>query len=121
MPVVDAITAGAQAILPATAPLGGALVEEVGLIMRWLGRPGVRIVRAEPGWASPVGCAGRWASWAASARSARLAAVQTLDSSSLLSEPHPTREQLFGRAGVDRGHGAIQSRLPRREPFGAAG
>jgi DNA polymerase III subunit epsilon len=121
MPVVDAITAGAQAILPATAPLGGALVEEIGLIMRWLGQPGVRIVRADPGWASPVGCAGRWASWAASARSARLAAVQTLDSSSLLSEPHPTREQLFGRAGVDRGHGPIQSRLPRREPFGAAG
>jgi DNA polymerase III subunit epsilon len=96
-------------------------VEEVGLVMRWLGQPGVRIVRAEPGWASPVGCAGRWASWAASARSARLAAVQTLESSSLLSEPHPTREQLFGRTGVDRGDGAIQSRLPRREPFGAAG
>ncbi len=121
MPVIDAITAAAQAILPATAPLGGALVEEVGLIMRWLGQPGVRIVRSEPGWASPVGCAGRWASWAASARSARLAAAQTLDSSDLLSEPHPTREQLFGRARVDGGDSAVQPRLPRREPFGAAG
>jgi DNA polymerase III subunit epsilon len=121
MPVVDAITAAAQAILPEAAPLGGALVEEVGLIMRWLGLPGVRIVRAEPGWATPLACAGRWASWAASARSARLAAAQTLDSSHLLSEPHPTREQLFGRPGVDRLHGAVQTRLPRREPFGAAG
>lgn len=121
MPVVDAISAAAQAILPASAPLGGALVEEVGLIMRWLGQPGVRIVRADPGWSSPVGSAGRWASWAASARSARLAAIQTLDSSHLLSEPHPTREQLFGRPGVDRVDGPVQARLPRREPFGAAG
>ena len=58
MPVVDAISAGAQAILPAAAPLGGALVEEVALIARWLAHPGVRIVRAEPGWASPVGVGG---------------------------------------------------------------
>lgn len=121
MPVVDAISAAAQAILPDPAPLGGALVEEVGLIMRWLAQPGVRIVRAEPGWASPVGSAGRWASWAASARSARLAAAQTLASSELLSEPHPTREQLFGRPGVDRLDRPVQPRLPRREPFGATG
>ena len=121
MPVVDAISAAAQAILPVAAPLGGALVEEVGLVMRWLGQPGVRIVAAEPGWASPVGCAGRWVSWAASARSARLAAAQTLDSSNLLSEPHPTREQLFGRPGVDRINRPAQPGLPRRQPFGAAG
>ena len=121
IPVVDAISAAAQAILPASAPLGGALVEEVGLIMRWLAQPGVRIVRAEPGWVSSMGSAGRWASWAASARSARLAAEQTLDSSDLLGEPHPTREQLFGRPGVDRLNGPAQARLPRRQPFGAAG
>ncbi len=49
MPVVDAIHAGAQAILPMPAPLGGALVEETALIARWLATPGVRIVRvAEP-------------------------------------------------------------------------
>ena len=121
MPVVDAISAAAQVILPNPAPLGGALVEEVALVMRWLAQPGVRIVRAEPGWASPTGSAGRWASWAATARSARLAAEQTLDSSDLLSEPHPTRQQLFGRPGVDRIDGPAQTRLPRRQPFGAAG
>ncbi|OBA97401.1 hypothetical protein A5662_16940 [Mycobacteriaceae bacterium 1482268.1] len=121
MPVVDAISAGAQSILADPAPLGGALVEEVALIVRWLAKPGVRIVRAEPGWASPVGSAGRWAAWAATARSARLAAEQTLDSSDLLGEPHPTREQLFGRARVDRLDGPAQARLPRRQPFGAAG
>jgi DNA polymerase-3 subunit epsilon len=121
MPVVDAISAAAQVILPDPAPLGGALVEEVALIMRWLAQPGVRIVRAEPGWTSSPASAGRWAAWAASARSARLAAEQTLDSSELLSEPHPTREQLFGRPGVDRIDGPAQTRLPRRQPFGATG
>jgi DNA polymerase-3 subunit epsilon len=120
MPVIDAICAGAQAVLPTEAPLGGALVEETALIARWLTQPGVRIVRADPGWASPVAAAGRWAPWAASARSARAAAEQALGSD-LLSEPHPTREQLFGRAGVDRLGGAGQTRLPGGHPFGVAG
>jgi DNA polymerase-3 subunit epsilon len=124
MPVVDAICAGAQAVLPDQAPLGGALVEETALIARWLAQPGVRIVRAEPGYASPVGAAGRFATWAASARSARVAAEQLAeisDSSELLTEPHPTREQLFGSAGVDRLDSPGQARLPGRHPFGVAG
>ena len=113
-----------------TAPLGGALVEETALIARWLAQPGVRIVRAEPGWATPVAAAGRWAVWAASARSARAAAEQAVADerstsiqhrSDLLSEPHPTREQLFGRPGVDRLGGTGQSRLPGGHPFGVAG
>jgi DNA polymerase III subunit epsilon len=120
MPVIDAICVGAQAVLPTTAPLGGALVEETALIARWLSQPGVRIVRAEPGWASPMAAAGRWAPWAATARSARAAADQTLGSH-LLSEPHPTREQLFGRTGVDRLGGAGEARFPGGHPFGVAG
>jgi DNA polymerase-3 subunit epsilon len=125
MPVVDAIHAGAQAILRVPAPLGGALVEETALIARWLAPPGVRIVRVadDDGWASPLRSAGRWAAWAASARSARLAceqAIRDLDSD-LLAEPHPSREQLFGRTGVDRGAGTAQPVLPRRQPFSAAG
>jgi DNA polymerase III subunit epsilon len=125
MPVVDAIAAGAQAILPAPAPLGGALVEETALIVRWLSTPGVRIVRvADEGWASPLRSAGAWAAWAAAARSARLASeqvsAQAVDSD-LLAEPHPSREQLFGRTGVDRRAGASQPVLPRRQPFSAAG
>jgi DNA polymerase-3 subunit epsilon len=79
MPVVDAICAGAQVILPYPAPLGGALVEETGLLTRWLGHPGVRIVRADPGYATPLGSAGRLAGWSATARSARIAAAQATD------------------------------------------
>ena len=44
MPVIDAIRAGAQVVLPQPAPLGGALVEETALVARWLTAPGVRIV-----------------------------------------------------------------------------
>jgi DNA polymerase-3 subunit epsilon len=120
VPVIDAICLGAQAVLPTEAPLGGALVEEIALIARWLAQPGVRMVRAEPGWASPLAAAGRWSAWAASARSARAAAEQILESD-LLSEPHPTREQLFGRPGVDRLGGAGKTRLPGGHPFGVAG
>lgn len=133
MPVVDAICTAAQTVLPTSAPLGGALVEETGLIARWLAEPGTRIVRiapgAECGWASPVHAAGRYAGWAATARSARLAAEQELGPdgasearlSEALGEPHPSREQMFGRAGIQRLGGAGQARLPRRNPFGVAG
>ncbi|MCV7381072.1 hypothetical protein BST11_19115 [Mycobacterium alsense] len=128
MPVIDAIHAGAQAILPAAAPLGGALVEETALVARWLAAPGVRIVRiadaAGNGWASPLRSAGAWAGWAALARSARLASHQgpaQVGDSGLLAEPHPSREQLFGRPRVDGGAGAGQPVLPGRQPFSAAG
>jgi DNA polymerase-3 subunit epsilon len=124
MPVVDAICAGAQSVLPDAAPLGGALVEETALVARWLTQPGVRVVRVQTasgaGYATPVGAAGRHAAWAATARSARAAAEQS-ERSELLSEPHPTREQVFGRPGVDRVGGSREAGLPRRHPFGVAG
>jgi DNA polymerase III subunit epsilon len=168
MPVVDAIQAGAQVILPRPAPLSGALVEETALIARWLTAPGVRIVRTSAndlddtaeaaGWVSPLRSAGPWAAWAAAARSAREAAAQAVSpitqpvraggwdprstadcpqpgppsgpyrlraaaswASELLTEPHPSREQLFGRTTVDRVSGASQPVFPRRQPRGAAG
>jgi DNA polymerase III subunit epsilon len=128
MPVVDAIRSGAQVILPAPAPLGGALVEETALIARWLAAPGVRIVSVssvdDAGWASPLRSAGAWAAWATLARSARLASQQDPAQdrgSDLLAEPHPSREQLFGRSGVDRRAGTGQPVLPRGQPFSAAG
>jgi DNA polymerase III subunit epsilon len=125
MPVIEAIEAGAQVILPQPAPLSGALVEETALIARWLTAPGVRIVRTsgQQGWCSPLRSAGPWAEWAAAARSARVAAEQAITSrdSELVTEPHPTREQLFGRTAVDRLDGAAESVFPRRQPLGAAG
>jgi DNA polymerase-3 subunit epsilon len=119
MPVIEALQAAAQVVLSRPAPLGGALVEETALLARWLNAPGVRIVSATTGLASPLASAGRWTQWAATARSARLAAEQ-LDSE-LLAEPHPTRQELLGRAGVDRLGRAGQPVLPARQPFGVAG
>jgi DNA polymerase-3 subunit epsilon len=148
MPVVDVLCAGAQVVIAAPAPLGGALVEETALIARWLAMPGARVVRArgsddvasamrrghvplageEPrqsasGWASPLRSAGPWAAWAQSARSARLAAEQAVRDwdSELSGEPRPSREQLFGRPGVDRLGGPLQPVLPGGQPLGAAG
>ncbi len=129
MPVVDALRAAAQVVLPGSGPLGGALVEETALIVRWLAQPGVRIVRCgreahsdacDPGYATPRESAGRYAAWAATARSARLAAEQELVSE-LLTEPHPTREQLFGRTGVDGLGSTRQAGFPRGHPLGVAG
>jgi len=76
LPVVDALCAGAQTVLAEPAPVGGALVEETALLVRWLATPGTRIVRADHGWCSPIGAAGRFDPWAQTARSARLAAAQ---------------------------------------------
>src|SRR3984885_6075951 len=125
MPVIDAIRAGAQVVLPQPAPLGGALVEETALVARWLKAPGVRIVytTGDEGWCTNLRSAGPWAEWAASARSARVAAEQAVTSrdSELLTEPHPSREQLFGRSAVDRVDGPGKPVLPGRQPLGAAG
>ncbi len=120
LPVLDAVRASAQAIVPGTGPLGGALVEETALIARWLSAPGVRIVRVDGTWTVPVGSAGRWLPWATTARSAQLVARQTTELE-LLTEPHPTREQLFGRPAVDGLGGAHQRAFPGRLPFGATG
>lgn len=51
-------------------PLRGAPAEEVGVILRWLARPGVRIVRTSEGYKEPLYGAGRWLGWAAAAEAA---------------------------------------------------
>jgi DNA polymerase III subunit epsilon len=84
MPVVSTICAAAQVILRSQAPLGGALVEETGLLARWLAQPGVRVVQASSGYATPRLSAGRLAIWSATARSARIAAQQAVEDDAAL-------------------------------------
>ncbi|OZE96034.1 hypothetical protein CH302_15960 [Rhodococcus sp. 15-2388-1-1a] len=76
MPVVDAITASAETVLPDTTPLRGAPPEEVGLIAAWLRTDGVRIVRTSSGYCSPARSAGSWESWCRTAREAARAGVE---------------------------------------------
>jgi DNA polymerase-3 subunit epsilon len=63
MPVVEALVASAETVLPEPGPLFGANGEEVGVLLRWLGRQGVRLVRSSMPWAEPATAAGGWSSW----------------------------------------------------------
>lgn len=125
MPVVEALRSGAQVVLPKPGPLGGALVEETALITRWLSQPGIRIVCATEGFASPAHSAGRWLGWAATARTARLAAsdllVERHQPSDSVAVRHPGSEQPFGGAGIEGLGSPVQPLLPGRQPFGVAG
>ncbi|MEU4525055.1 DEDD exonuclease domain-containing protein [Amycolatopsis sp. NPDC024027] len=62
MPVVEALVASAETVLPDPGPLHGAPPEEVGVLLRWLARPGVRLVRTTRPWSEPAAVAG-WRSW----------------------------------------------------------
>ncbi|WP_026361043.1 DEDD exonuclease domain-containing protein [Amycolatopsis nigrescens] len=63
MPVVDALVAAAETVLPGPGPLFGGTGEEIGVLLRWLGRPGVRLVRSARPWAEPARGAGGWHAW----------------------------------------------------------
>jgi len=123
MPVVQALRSGAQVVLPQPAPLGGALVEETALLSRWLSQPGVRIVCATDGFATPLHSAGPWLGWAAAARSAHYAAAELFRAgdSELLGETRPPVQHATGGSGVDGLGRTGQAVLPGRQPFGMAG
>jgi DNA polymerase-3 subunit epsilon len=63
MPVVAALAAGAETVLPEPGPLYGAPHEEVALVYRWLTGPGVRIVCATSGFSLPRHGGGRHVHW----------------------------------------------------------
>jgi len=87
MPVVDALQASAETVVPRSGPLPGASAEETATVLAWLDRDGTRLVRATAGWSVPAGGAGRWQRFATTAAAAR----------GLLSGADSDR-----RAGVDR-------------------
>lgn len=74
MPVVEALVAGAETVLPGPGPLCGAPAEETAILLRWLDRPGTRLVRTARPWAMPIGAAAGWRDWVDRAIAARLAA-----------------------------------------------
>ncbi|MBA0125601.1 DEDD exonuclease domain-containing protein [Haloechinothrix sp. YIM 98757] len=63
MPVVEQLLAAAETVIPASGPLRGAPPEEVRVLLRWLTRPEVRLVRSSQGWAEPAWAAGPWYRW----------------------------------------------------------
>lgn len=63
MPVVEALVASAETVLPEPGPLRGAPPEETGVVLRWLDRPGTRLVHCDEPWASPAAAAASWRTW----------------------------------------------------------
>ncbi|SHF45108.1 DEDD exonuclease domain-containing protein [Streptoalloteichus hindustanus] len=63
MPVVDALQAGAETVLPGDGPLRGAPADEVAVVRRWLVRPGTRLVRCGEPWREPARGAAAWQDW----------------------------------------------------------
>ncbi|OLT46987.1 hypothetical protein BJF85_00590 [Saccharomonospora sp. CUA-673] len=63
MPVVDALVASAETVLPSPGPLRGAPAEETALLLRWLTTPGTRLVRTTAPWCEPAAGAGGWGPW----------------------------------------------------------
>jgi DNA polymerase-3 subunit epsilon len=60
MPVVELMVASAETVLPGPGPLPGASAEETTTLLRWVDRPGSRLVRTTAAWFSPAAGAGRW-------------------------------------------------------------
>lgn len=70
LPVVDALVASAETVLPGAGPLCGGSPEELRVLLRWLARPGVRLVRTARPWAEPARAAGGWSTWLSRAATA---------------------------------------------------
>jgi DNA polymerase-3 subunit epsilon len=70
-PVVDALIAGAETVIPTAGPLFGAPPEETAVLARWLTRPGTRLGRIAAPWAEPAGSAAGMRDWAEQALAAR--------------------------------------------------
>jgi DNA polymerase-3 subunit epsilon len=70
MPVVESMRLGAETVRPGPGPLRGAPAEEVGVLSRWLERPGTRLVHCPTPWTEPALGAGGWSGWLERARAA---------------------------------------------------
>ncbi|HEY4991753.1 MAG TPA: DEDD exonuclease domain-containing protein [Nakamurella sp.] len=71
MPVVDLLVASAETVRPGPGPLPGASAEETTTLLRWVERPGARLVRTTAAWFSPAAGAGRWRPFMKTAEIAR--------------------------------------------------
>jgi DNA polymerase III subunit epsilon len=58
MPMVQALVATAESVIPGLGPLPGALVAETERILRWLEQPGTRLVELSGTWSCPAYGAG---------------------------------------------------------------
>lgn len=74
-PMVDALLATAETVLPGDGPLFGAAPEETALLSRWLTEPNTRLGRIDTPWTEPAGSAAALHEWAEQATAAQTAHV----------------------------------------------
>jgi DNA polymerase-3 subunit epsilon len=89
-PVVDALLASAEFVVPRPGPLPAALAEETELILRWLEMPGTRMVRLSEPWSLPARGAGRFVGLLATEPAARRL-DPFADRRPMRTRPQPTR------------------------------
>jgi DNA polymerase-3 subunit epsilon len=70
-PVGEAMVASAEVVVPRHGPTPACSAEETECVLRWLERPGVRLIGLDGTWASPTHGAGSVSYWAAAADDAR--------------------------------------------------
>ena len=91
MPRVEAMRATAETLLPGVGPLPAASAEESECILRWLERPGTRLVHVDGLLASPARGAAAMSRWLRTAEASRAAANPFLDRRSMRTEARPPR------------------------------
>ncbi|MGI8695402.1 MAG: DEDD exonuclease domain-containing protein [Mycobacteriales bacterium] len=90
-PTIDALETTAETVLPSVGPLPAASAEETECILRWLDRPGTRLVRASASWASPAYGAGRLRGWLGKLETGRSAVTPFADRRGLSPVARPAR------------------------------
>ncbi|MDQ3464815.1 MAG: DEDD exonuclease domain-containing protein [Actinomycetota bacterium] len=90
VPRVEAMRATAETLLPGVGPLPAASAEESECILRWLERPGTRLVHVDGLLASPARGAAAMSRWLRTVEAAR-AADPFVDRRSLRTESRPAR------------------------------
>lgn len=91
MPRVEAMRQTAETLLPGAGPLPAASAEESEVILRWLERPGTRLVHVDGLLASPAGGAAAMSRWLRVVEASRAAVDPFLDRRSPRTETRPAR------------------------------
>lgn len=91
VPRVDAMRATAETLLPGVGPLPAASAEESECILRWLERPGTRLVHVDGMLASPARGAAAMSLWLRTVEASRAAADPFVDRRSMRTESRPAR------------------------------
>ncbi|PZS01611.1 MAG: DEDD exnuclease domain-containing protein [Pseudonocardiales bacterium] len=90
-PTIEALRATAETVSLGTGPLPAASAEETECILRWLERPGTRLVESEHAWSCPAHGAGGFRDWLAQVDAGRDAGQPFTDRRALRPMTRPAR------------------------------